>query len=134
MAIVVDVSAILALALDDENASYAESVVAAIAADEAVVPTLFWFEIRNALLMCEKRKRLTVRGTTSFLADLALLPFVVDDSPRELVVMDFARRFELRVYDATYLELAQRKGLSLATLDAALRSAARLIDVEIFSN
>lgn len=132
MALVPDVSAILALAFDDEDAEYAGRVIEAIAADEAVVPTLFWFEIRNALLMGERRKRLAPDRTTAFLEDLALLPFVVDDVPREGVVMDLSRRHTLTVYDATYLELAQRKSVPLATIDGAMVKAAKAAGVVVF--
>jgi predicted nucleic acid-binding protein len=59
--------------------------------------------------MGERRKRITPAGTASFLADLALLPFEVDDLPREGIVFELARRHDLSIYDAAYLELAQRK-------------------------
>lgn len=132
MALIPDISAILAQAFDDEDAAYAESVIEAIASDEAVVPTLFWFEIRNALLMGERRTRLTPARTAAFLSDLALLPFVVDDTPREASFFDLARKHTLTIYDATYVELAQRKGLPLATLDHALIKAAKSSGVAIF--
>lgn len=125
MAVVPDVSAVLGLALDDEEADFAESVIVDIASDEAIVPTLFWFEIRNVLVMAERRKRITVARSTAFLNDLALLPFVVDDLPREGAVMALARKRSLTVYDAAYLELAQRRGIRLATLDKTLAAAAR---------
>jgi len=132
MALVADISAILGQAFDDEDARYAESVIEAIAADEAVVPTLFWFEIRNALLMGERRKRLTPDQTAAFLSDLGLLPLSVDEVLREESVLDLARRHTLTVYDAAYLELARRKNLPLATLDAALIRAAGEAGVAIF--
>lgn len=132
MALIPDISAILAQAFDDEDAAYAEAVLEAIGADEAVVPTLFWFELRNALLMGERRKRLTPARTTAFLFDLALLPFSVDESPREASVLDLARQHTLTVYDAAYLELAQRKNLPLATLDDALIKAAKNSAIAIF--
>lgn len=132
MALVPDVSAILAQAFDDEDAAYAEAVIAAIGSDEAVVPTLFWFELRNALLMGERRKRLTAQQTTAFLSDLALLPFAVDDTPREAIVLDLARRHTLTVYDAAYLDLAQRKNLPLATLDTALSASAHAAGIAVF--
>jgi predicted nucleic acid-binding protein len=34
-------------------------------------------------------------------------------------------------YDAAYLELAQRTGLPLATLDGNVKQAARLVDVSL---
>ena len=132
MALIADVSAILSLAFDDEDANYAESVIEAIAHDEALVPTLFWFEIRNVLLVGERRGRISPERTGQFLADLALLPFVVDELPRETPAMDLARSHKLTIYDAAYLELAQRKGLPLATLDEALIKAATAIGVSVF--
>ncbi len=132
MALVPDVSAILSQAMDDEDATFAEAVIGAIANDEAVVPTLFWYEIRNALLMSERRKRISVARSTAFLSDLALLPFTVDDLPREASVLDLARRRSLTVYHASYLELAQRKDIPLATLDHALAKAARREGVTLF--
>ena len=125
MAVVPDVSAVLGLALDDEEADFAESVIVEIASEEAIVPTLFWFEIPNVLVMAERRKRITVERSTAFLSDLALLPLVVDDLPREGAVMALARKRSLTVYDASSLELAQRRGIRLATLDKALAAAAR---------
>lgn len=96
------------------------------------MPTLFWFEIRNALVMAERRKRISAQRTNAFLSDLALLPFLVDDLPRETSVLDLARRRALTVYDAAYLELAQRKDIPLATLDKALIGAAKREGVTLF--
>lgn len=133
MPLVVDASAVLSVALADEDADYGAAMLAAIGRDGAVVPTLFWFEVRNVLLMAERRRQFTLARTTAFLADLSLLPVTVDDMPREAVVLDLARRRALTVYDATYLELAQRRGVSLATLDRALAAAARLEGVPVYA-
>jgi len=45
-------------------------------------------------------------------------------------VIGLAERFELTVYDATYLELAIRRGMPLASRDSALNNAARRSGVE----
>jgi predicted nucleic acid-binding protein len=132
MAVVPDVSAILGQALDDEDATFGESVIAAIARDEAIVPTLFWYEIRNVLVLAARRKRIASARTTAFLSDLALLPFSVDNLPREASVLDLARRRSLTVYDATYLELAQRIEAPLATLDQALITSAKKEGIALF--
>lgn len=132
VALIADISAILSQAFDDGDAAYAEAVIASIASDEVLVPTCFWFEMRNALLMGERRGRITAERTGQFLADLALLPFVVDELPREVVAMELARRHQLTIYNATYLELAQRKNLPLATLDDALIKAATAVGVTVF--
>jgi predicted nucleic acid-binding protein len=132
MALIPDASAIISLAFDDEDGTYARAVIEAIAADQAIVPTLFWFEVRNTLLMGERRKRNTPDQTTAFLADLALLPFEIDSQPREPAVLSLARRHELTIYDAAYLELAQRKTLPLASVDRALVRAAEAAGVSVW--
>jgi predicted nucleic acid-binding protein len=134
MAVVPDVSAILGQALDDEDATFAESVIAAIARGEAIVPTLCWYEIRNVLAVAERRNRISTARSTAFLSDLALLAFSVDDLPREASVLDLARRRSLTVYDASYLELAQRIEAPLATLDHALMAAAKKEGIALFKS
>jgi predicted nucleic acid-binding protein len=93
--------------------------------EEAVVPGLWWFEIRNILVVNERRKRITESDTGIFLRDLAGLRVRVDREPEESVVMRLARTHGLSVYDASYLELAIREAIPLATLDAQLSTAAR---------
>lgn len=125
MPVVLDASALLGLALDGEASDHAQRMLDHAAAEGGVVPTLFWYELRNALLMAERRGRITSDGVAAFLADVALLPITVDDLPRDAVVLQLARQHGLTVYDASYLELAMRTGAPLATLDTALRSAAQ---------
>jgi len=132
MALIPDTSAIISIAFDDEDSRYAQEVIEATAADQAIVPTLFWFEVRNTLLVGERRKRNTVDQTAAFLADLAMLPFEIDHQPREAGVLDLARRHSLTAYDAAYLELALRKNLPLATIDRALIRAADAAGVNVW--
>ena len=73
----------------------------------------------------ERRKRITESDTGFFLRDLAGLRIRVDREPEEAVVLRLARAHRLSVYDASYLELALRKAIPLATLDADLTAAAR---------
>jgi predicted nucleic acid-binding protein len=94
--------------------------------DSAIVPILWWFEVRNAVVVNERRGRITPVGTTEFLASLRELSIDLDELPREGAILDLARKRKLTFYDASYLELAQRGGLPLATLDAALVRAARV--------
>ena len=124
MALVPDISSLLGLVLDDEEAGQAESVIEAIARQGAVVPCLFWFEIRNVLIVNERRGRLTPKTTKTFLEALWDLPFEVEGLPSDPAVLEIARTHEVSVYDATYLELASRRKLPLATLDRKLRTAA----------
>ncbi len=93
--------------------------------EQVVVPTLWWFELRNALVVNERRGRLTELRTGRFLRALTRLSIMVDHSPDEITVLALARRHRITVYDAAYLELALREDLPLATLDAALARAAK---------
>jgi predicted nucleic acid-binding protein len=89
-----------------------------------VVPALWWFEVRNGLLVNERRRRITESDTARFLAAIADMA-TVDRSPNEMVILSLARRHRLTVHDAAYLELALREGIELATLDVPLAEAAR---------
>ena len=110
--------------LDDEDPR-ADTAFARIKSDEAVVPSLWWFEIRNILVVNERRERITESDTGVFLRDLAGLRVRVDREPEESVVLRLARTHGLSVYDASYLELAVREAIPLATLDGRLTAAAR---------
>jgi len=97
----------------------------------AVVPSLWWFEIRNVLLVAERRQRLTGAESDEFLAELARLPIEIDREPVSAEVLALGRRFKLSAYDAAYLELALRRQATLATFDAALAAAARRLKVPL---
>ena len=125
MPFVPDASIPACWALLDEEDPRADTAFARIKSDEAVVPSLWWFEIRNILVVNERRKRITESDTGVFLRDLAGLRVRVDREPEESVVRRFARTHGLSVYDASYLELAVREAIPLATLDAQLTAAAR---------
>lgn len=98
--------------------------IAVLAESTVLVPTLFWFEFRNLLLVSERRGRISPEQTATILAELAHLPLEIDDQPLEHRVLGLARRHRLSAYDATYLELAERRGARLATLDQRLAAAA----------
>ena len=98
---------------------------------QAVVPRLWWFEVRNGLIVNERRGRISQVLTERFLRDLSHFAISFDDAPDETGVMDLARRHRLTVYDAAYLELATRETLPLATLDRPLAAAARIEGVPI---
>ena len=122
---VLDASVVASWCFPDEFAPNAEAALRRIAQEAALAPALLWFELRNVLLMGERRNRLSEAQTTSFLKYIGELPVEVDRDPDDGVVLSLARAYRLSVYDAVYLELAQRKGLPLATLDNALMAAAR---------
>src|ERR1700686_5017743 len=110
MAFAIDASVVAAWALE-ENHSVADAAARRLRNDSAVVPGLWWYELRNVLVIAERRRRLTERRTTEFLSRIAQLAIVLEQSPDEAAVLALARRHGLTIYDAAYLELAMRKNL-----------------------
>lgn len=130
MAFVLDASIAAAWAFDDEDHPIARQALDRLRTDEAVAPALWWFELRNVLVVNERRGRVTAAQTAAFLRTVARLPIATDRTPVEDDVMALARRHRLSVYDAAYLELARRLAAPLATLDTALVAAAAADGVE----
>ena len=132
--IVIDNSVFLAWCLGDEENPVAAGAMQRVAEEGGVVPRIWWYELRNALLMNERRGRISPQQVSDTLADSLALGIVIDEEHDDSLILDFARRLKLTVYDAAYLEIAFRRSLPLATLDQRLREAAEAIGVEIFSD
>jgi predicted nucleic acid-binding protein len=131
MAFVLDASITACWAFQDEDHADAGLAFHQMRSEEAVVPCLWWFEVRNTLVVNERRRRIAESDTAAFLLSLSRLRIRIDRAPNEGVVLRLARTHRLSVYDAAYLELAQREGLPLATLDADLKKAAAAEGVAI---
>lgn len=125
MAFVLDASVAACWAFADEAHPLAEAALLQARTEELVVPALWWFEIRNILVVNERRKRIAGKETSAFLAGISKLRIRNDRTPDEATLLGLARKHSLTVYDAAYLELAQRRRIPLATLDAALAAATR---------
>ncbi len=109
------------------------SVIDELEASEALTPSLFFFEVRNALVINERAaRRITGMDRPISCAVLTRLPIRLAPCPRDDVLMALARARKLTVYDAAYLELAKRERLPLATLDRALEKAAIAEGVALF--
>jgi predicted nucleic acid-binding protein len=130
MALVIDASIVAAWAFAEDHGN-AELTLARIRTEEALVPGLWWYELRNVLVIGERRGRLTEQETGRFLRDISGLRISLDRTPDEPAVMALARRHQLTVYDAAYLELALREAVPLATLDQALAAAAQAEGVSL---
>jgi len=127
VSVVVDSSAVLAWVYLDETTGAIGEVFAGVIERGAWVPVLWRLEVANLLEMGVRRGRHDAAFRDATLADLALLPIHVDpETDRQAwdATLRLAERHKLTLYDAAYLELAQRRGLPLATLDAELRGAA----------
>ena len=132
MDLVTDASSLLCLAFQGEAVAHGQRVVDAVRDGGAIVPSIFWYEVRNALLVSERRGRIHPGQSMSFLALLQELPISIEPLPGEAGVLQLARDHQLSVYDAAYLELALRERLPLATLDRSLAEAAGKCGVPIW--
>jgi predicted nucleic acid-binding protein len=134
MPFVLDASMALSWCFEDETTSETEAVLDQLGKDHAIVPSLWELEITNALLVAERRGRLTEAQTTRYVSLLAALPINVDTSgPAMTTLLALGRQHGLSSYDASYLVLAERDGLALATLDDKLRRAANTAGVVLLS-
>jgi predicted nucleic acid-binding protein len=124
MPFVIDASVVGAWLLLDERNEPSERALQRLETDDGVAPTILWYEVCNLLLMNERRRRITEAQTTAGLATLQALPISLDLELDGEVILRLARGHRLSVYDSAYLELALRRQLPLATLDATLAAAA----------
>jgi predicted nucleic acid-binding protein len=137
---VLDASVALSWLLQDADAreaAYAFSVLKALRAGGvgASVPMTWGLEIANVLARAERKDQLTEAQSESFLEMLQATQIEADSATFMQSLTDtlqLARRYRLSSYDASYLELALRAALPLATLDEDLRRAARKAGVKHF--
>ncbi|MCF3948931.1 type II toxin-antitoxin system VapC family toxin [Acidiphilium sp. AL] len=131
MPFILDASIAACWAFDDEDHPVAAHALERIRVDAALAPSLWWFEIRNTLIVSERRGRLVEADTATFLRELSRFGVMIDRTPQEATILTLARQHRLTVYDASYLELAQREAVPLATLDSNLRKAAAALDITL---
>jgi predicted nucleic acid-binding protein len=124
-------------AFGDECDDYADAVLVRLTTSGAIVPSLWPLEVGNALIMGERRKRSTEAETVKLIRILASLPIVIDGEINShawsnTLALALARGHNLTAYDATYLELAVRRGLALATIDGKRKKAAAATGVSLY--
>ena len=135
--LILDSSATLAWIYGDETTDAIRRVFDAIADNGALVPSLWRLEVANSLTMAVRKRRIDPDFRRAALADLAILDISTDpqtDSHAWTDTLNLADQLHLTVYDAAYLELAQRRILPLATLDGELRTAATAIGVTVLGS
>jgi predicted nucleic acid-binding protein len=127
VSLVLDSSAILAWFYADETTPAIRRVVEMLVENGAWVPSLWSLEVANILEIGVRRGRHDIAFRDTTLADLSLLPINTDPETGKQAwntTLQLAHRHRLTLYDAAYLELAQRRRLPLASLDSDLRAAA----------
>ena len=116
--------------------AYADGILDAMRADEALVPGLWGLDVANVLARAESEGLVSEARSETFIGMLRKLEVSVDAAtPTHALAatLQLARRHKLSAYDAAYLELALRTGLPLASLDEKLLKAARKAGVKRFA-
>jgi predicted nucleic acid-binding protein len=132
--LVVDCSATIAWFMPDEKTIEAEAVRDRVTDEGAVVPALWPIEVGNTFLLAVRHRQISAEQRIRALQRLATLPIRIDDEALTHAweeTLALAERFRLTLYDACYLELAQRRNLPLASLDRELRTAARKLGLTL---
>lgn len=124
MSFVIDATVFGAWIFSDERNSYSEATLDALTHQKAVVPTLWWYETRNLLIVNEHRGRIRAEDTNLFLQEFDKLPITTDQDAQKDIVLKLARKGSLSIHEASYLELALRLGCPLATLNKKLAHVA----------
>ena len=133
-AFVIDCSIAMTWCFPDEATDQSAAILDRLESETALVPTLWFLEVASVLAMAERRKRITAAESTEFLALITSLDLEVDDEATRRVfdhLLPLCRRHRLTSYDAAYLDLAGRRKLPLATLDAALRAGGKAMGIRL---
>ena len=133
--LVVDASLTAAWCFEDEETEYARDVLSRAETISFFVPAIWPVEMVNVLLVNERRKRITPADTARAVTLFNELAIQVDRPPSLqpfAATLLLARAHNLTSYDASYLELALREGLPMATLDTRMRDAAIAAGVQLF--
>ncbi len=125
MPFVIDASVTACWLLPDENHAVANLARKLLMSEPAVAPSIWWYEVRNLLIVNERRGRMDAAKSNRALGILRRLPIETDHQAVEVDVLDLARTHRLTIYDAAYLEVSRRRSLPLASLDGDLIAAAR---------
>jgi predicted nucleic acid-binding protein len=134
-ALVLDCSVAVAWYLESEGTDFTDGLLHAIPKLEIWVPALWMLEFSNALFAAERRRRISASERAQIVSQASLLSLNVDPHVMSLRQADeISGQYNLMPYDAAYFELAQRRKLPLATLDAALVKAARAAKLPLLTD
>ena len=119
-----------------QELAYAGKVLDAMRDTKALVPVIWGLEVANVIARAEAKGLVTEARSADFLERLDGADIEVDMATSAHALSDtlqLARRYMLSAYDASYLELALRLGIPLATLDVDLQTAAQKAGVKKFT-
>jgi predicted nucleic acid-binding protein len=131
---VIDSSITLAWSFIDEQTDATRAILDRVVDNGAIVPSLWRYEVVNSLQMAVKRQRIDLGYRDRVIANLRALDIRIDgesDDQTWAATVRLANNYGLTVYDAAYVELAQRRSFPLASLDAAMLRAASALGIEV---
>ncbi len=131
---VLDASIAVSWCFENERTSQGDAILDRLRDRPAVVPQVWWLEVANALVCALRRGRITPAERSEFLNTLAAHPIHTDGQTSRQAfgeITSLADQFRLTTYDASYLELARRLDVPLATFDSELQAAARQAGVAL---
>ena len=124
MEIVLDASAAGAWCIETEAGSAEASLlIEQLAVTRGIVPGVFWDEMRNLLLVAERKGRIGAGAALGEMERIRVLQLRTDHEQNDKTILMLARRHGLSGYDAVYLETAKRRRTALATSDRRLARA-----------
>jgi predicted nucleic acid-binding protein len=132
--LVLDGSITIAWFMPDERTAGTQRVLDQVTQEGAAVPALWCLEVGNTLLLAARRRRISPDDCATAITTLEELPIETDSETASQAwdaTFQLAGQFRLTLYDACYLELAQRRNLPLATLDRDLRAAGDALGIEV---
>lgn len=132
MAFVLDSSVALAWVLPDESNPNLDQLCDHLTDDIALVPPVWPLEIGNVLLVALKRGRLNRSDIQHLITELRALPVEIDTGSTDRSLDEtflLAQRYDITTYDASYVELARRRDVPLATLDSPLRKVCQSLRI-----
>ncbi|UCE30259.1 MAG: type II toxin-antitoxin system VapC family toxin [Burkholderiales bacterium] len=132
MPFVLDNSVVSGWYLENQASAYTDSIAERLQADRAWVPSVWELELVNVLRNACIRQRMTAEAAHRVVAHVMSLPIEVERQPGPpSEILGLSLRFGLTAYDASYLALALRLQIGVATVDEALRAAARAAGVGV---
>jgi predicted nucleic acid-binding protein len=130
--LVIDSSIGACWAMPDEFSVVADRALDALVSAKMLVPSLFWYELANVLVINARRLRIDRDRIATAIEKVLALPHRTEEpAPGLSTTIAVAQAYGLTVYDAAYLELAIRSGAGLATLDKRTMAAAAAAGIDL---
>ncbi len=132
---VLDCSVFMSWCLNEKTIKESSKILKSITRHTIVVPSLWCYEVTNVLTMAVRKNKLTVAQTHNLMNDIHLLPIEFDKPTVENIsnIFSIADQHKLSAYDASYIELALRKNIKLASFDKEVVKTAEKLGIHMFN-